>query len=184
MEILIIDIETTGFLPKGRIAEIGIVSLDLNTGEKEIVFDKIINPELDIEILKKSWIVSNGYMTVEEIQGGVLFEEIKEDLQGLISKYPNGVTAYNQKFDFDFLESYGVFFFKKLPCPMLLSTNICKLQKIGRASRFGGYKWPKVEEAYKYFYPKKEYNEIHRGADDAFHEADIVFALHKLGEFL
>ena len=61
---------------------------------------------------------------------------------------------------------------------MLLSTNICKLPNQNNKA---GYKWPKVEEAWKHFYPEIEYVELHRGADDAFHEADIVFALHKLG---
>ncbi len=61
---------------------------------------------------------------------------------------------------------------------MLVSTPICKCpNKNGR----GGYKWPKVEEAYKHFFPESEYVELHRGADDAFHEADIVYELHKLG---
>jgi len=32
-KILIIDIETTGFLPKGKIVEIGIVELDILTVE-------------------------------------------------------------------------------------------------------------------------------------------------------
>ena len=60
---------------------------------------------------------------------------------------------------------------------MLLSTPICKCPNTNR----GGYKWPKVTEAYKFFFPESEYDELHRGADDAFHEASIVYELHKLG---
>ena len=42
MKILIIDIETTGFLPDGKIVEVGAVELCLETGNKKIIFDKVI----------------------------------------------------------------------------------------------------------------------------------------------
>ncbi|MCK5906008.1 MAG: hypothetical protein KAG37_00375, partial [Flavobacteriales bacterium] len=81
-------------------------------------------------------------------------------------------------FDFEFLISRGFRFPKMLPCPMLLSTDVCKLP-----GNYGKYKWPKVEEAYDHFFPNNTYVEKHRGADDAFHEADIVYELHKMGLF-
>lgn len=185
MKILIIDIETTGFQGQGgKIAEIGIVELCLNSGEKKIVFDKVINPNLETDKIKNSWIVQNGYMTTEDILNGVNFETVKEEIQSIINSYPEGATAFNRSFDFNFLESYGINFPKKLPCPMIKSTDICKIPKVGRGAFYGGFKWPKVEEAYKYFLPDSTYEEIHRGADDAFHEADIVFELNKIGKFL
>lgn len=182
MKILVIDIETTGFLKQGgKIVEIGIVELCLETGEKKIVFDKVINPGIGKRALDNSWIVTNNYMKTSEILAGNTFESIKDELQSLINSYPNGATAYNRNFDFDFLESYGIVFPKKLPCPMLNSTNICKLPN---RNGYSNYKWPNVEEAYKHFFPNEKYAELHRGADDAFHEADIVLALHKLSKFL
>lgn len=185
MRILVIDIETTGFLKEGgKIVEIGVVDLCLNSGNKKIVFNKVINPELSKAELVNTWIVQNKYMTVDEILNGIPFDFIKEYLQDLINAFPHGATAFNKSFDFDFLKSYGITFPKELKCPMIESTNICKIPKTGKAAFYPGYKWPKVEEAYKYFYPKSNYIEIHRGADDAFHEADIVFALHKLNKLL
>jgi DNA polymerase-3 subunit epsilon len=55
---------------------------------------------------------------------------------------------------------------------------VCKIP-----GNYGKYKWPKVEEAYDFFFPNNNYVEKHRGADDAFHEADIVYELHKIGLF-
>lgn len=179
MKILIIDIETTGFLPTGKICEIGIVELCLVTGEKKILFDRVINPGLSKEQLLDSWIVKNGYMNADEILNGVPFDEIKDEVQEIINQYPDGATAFNRDFDVRFLESYGIKFPKKLPCPMLKSTPICKLH-----GKYNSYKWPKVEEAYKHFFPESTYVELHRGADDAFHEADIVLALHRMNCFL
>ena len=178
-KILIIDIETTGFLPKGKIVEIGIVELDVTTGERSIIFDKIVRSnDITVKDLKDAWIVQNGYMTVQDIVNGEDIELHKEAIQQIINSYPNGATAFNNQFDFSFMESVGFTFPKKLACPMLLSTPICKLP-----NKYGKDKWPKAEEAYKHFYPESEYTELHRGADDAAHEADIVFALIKLGVF-
>ncbi|MCK4500837.1 hypothetical protein KAU11_10080, partial [Candidatus Babeliales bacterium] len=69
-EILIIDIETTGFLgQKGKIVEIGIVSLELETGKAEIVFDQVVHETgITKEEVEKSWIVANSDLTVDMIR--------------------------------------------------------------------------------------------------------------------
>lgn len=187
MTILIMDIETTGFLNKGgKIVEVGAVELCLKTGNKKIVFNKVINPGLSAEKLEKTWIVENKYMTVNEINAGFTFESIKTELQELINKYPDGATAFHNKFDFEFLESYGIKFPVKLPCLMEKSKPICKLPPTAKMLHWGfdGFKSPKAQEAYDHFFGKTDYIELHRGADDAFHEADICFELHKLGKFI
>jgi len=182
MEILVLDIETTGFLNQGgKIVEVGIVSLDLNTGQKKILFSSVVHERpITKKEVEDSWIVHNGYMTTEEIQQSIWLINILPEIQAIIDMHPNGATAFNRSFDFDFLESRGLKFPKKLPCPMLLSTDICKLPN---RNGYSSYKWPKVEEAWKHFFPEIEYVELHRGADDAFHEADIVYELYKMGVF-
>lgn len=179
MKILVVDIETTGFLGSGGcIVELGAVSLDMETGVIEVVYDKVFNPGLEREELEKSWIVSNGYMSAETILAGIKFDDEREAIQAIVDIY-DGVTAFNRNFDIQFLEVYGIKFAKLTPCPMLLSTPICKLP-----SRRGVFKWPNAEEAYKHFYPESEYVEKHRGADDAMHEAEIIYAMHKNGQYL
>jgi len=182
-KILIIDIETTGFLNQGgKIVEVGIISLNLETGEKEILFDSLVHERpITLVEVENSWIVQNGYISVNEIRNSEWLPKLIPEIQSIIDSYPNGATAFNKSFDFDFLKSRGIKFVKELPCPMLLSTNLCKLPN---QNGYSSYKWPKVEEAWKYFYPEIEYVELHRGADDAFHEADIVLAIHKLGLFI
>jgi DNA polymerase-3 subunit epsilon len=176
-KILIIDIETTGFLPNGKLVEIGMVELDVTNGEKKVVFDSLCR-EINItnEHYEHSWIVQNGFISIDEILSSPLLEDIVSEVQMIIDSYTNGATAFNNRFDFGFLETYKFKIPVKLPCPMLLSTNICKLPNL---NGYKSYKWPKVEEAYKFFFPESEYVEIHRGADDAFHEADIVYELIK-----
>ena len=179
MEILILDIETTGFLTQGgKIVEIGIVELDLETGYKKIIFDQVVHEKgITLEEVKNSWIVNNSSLTVEEIRHSPPLDKVRKEIQDILLSYKNGTTAFNNVFDFGFMENRGFHFPRKLDCPMKLSTNICKIP----SSR--GYKWPKVQEAWEHFFGDTGYIETHRGADDAFHEADIVMELYKLGVF-
>lgn len=178
-KILIIDLETTGFLQQGgKIVEVGIVELDLSNGEKNILFDEVCHERpITRQEVENAWIVKNSTMTVEEIQRSKQLKHFAGEIQEILNYYPIGATAFNNAFDFGFMENRGFVFPRKLPCPMLLSTNICKIPS------HRGYKWPKVEEAHKHFFGDVGYVESHRGADDAFHEADIVLKLYQMGVF-
>lgn len=180
-KILIIDIETTDFLQRnGKIVEIGIVELDLSNGERDIIYDRVCwENGLTEKEVDDSWIVKNSDLTKEAIRTSDNLNKLKPRIQQIINEYPNGATAFNNAFDFGFLESRGFVFPKKLPCPMKLSTDICKLP----SPKGFGFKWPKVEEAHKHFFGDVGYIEKHRGADDVFHEAEIVYELFKMGVF-
>jgi len=180
-KILILDIETTGFLQSGgKIVEIGIVELDLSNGATKIVFDNVVHETgITKDEVEKSWIFKNSDITLDEIRYSKNLNKYTEEIQSIINSYPCGTTAYNNVFDFGFLENRGFIFNNKLPCPMKLSTNICMISK----KRGSGYKWPSVMEAYKYFFPESSYIEKHRGADDSVHEASIVFELYKMKIF-
>lgn len=179
MDILILDIETTGFLNQGgKIVEIGIVELDLSNGNKKIIYDQVTHEKgITLQEVQNSWIVKNSSLTVEEIRQSLNLDKIRKDVQDIFLSYSNGSTAFNNVFDFGFMENRNFHFPKKLDCPMKLSTNICKIP--GKR----GYKWPNVQEAWEFFFGNTGYFEKHRGADDAFHEADIVYELFKRGIF-
>lgn len=180
-KILIIDIETTDFLQRnGKIVEIGIVELDLTNGERDIIYDRVCwETGLTEKEVDDSWIVKNSDLTKEAIRTSDNLNKLKPRIQEIINEYPTGATAFNNVFDFGFLENRGFVFPKKLPCPMKLSTDICKIP----SPKGFGFKWPKVEEAHKHFFGEVGYIEKHRGADDAFHEAEIVYELYKMGVF-
>lgn len=179
-KILILDIETTGFLQQGgKIVEVGIVELDLSNGNREIIFDRVCwETGITEKEVDDSWIVKNSDLTKEAIRTSKNLKVLQPRIQEILNEYPLGATAFNNAFDFGFLESRGFTFPKKLPCPMKISTDICKLP-----NPRGGFKWPKVEEAHKHFFGDVGYVEKHRGADDAFFEAEIVYKLYQLGIF-
>ena len=174
MNILIIDIETTDFQARnGKIVEVGIVDLDLNTGERKIIFDKVCHERpITREHVEKSWIVNNSDLTVADIQRSPQLKHIQFEIQCILNSYPLGATAFNNTFDFGFLESRGFSFPKKLACPMRLARKIIDNRKN-----------PSVETCHRYFLGDVGYIEKHRGADDAYFEAEIVYELYKRGIF-
>jgi DNA polymerase-3 subunit epsilon len=101
------------------------------------------------------------------------------EIQNVLNKYSLGATAYNKAFDFGFLKSRGLQI-KELDCIMLSATPVVNLPP---NPGYSTPKWPKVEEAWEYFFPQIEYKEAHRALDDAKHEALIAYELYKLGYF-
>lgn len=178
--ILVIDVETTGFSStKDKIVEIGIAELDLITGNIEIVFDEFIKEDgLTVNEFTGSWIFNNSNIKLDDIANAKNIEHHYMKIQRIISDNRIGITAFNNSFDFRFLEERQFIILRKLGDPMKLSRTICRIQ-----GKNNGYKFPTVEEAYNYFYPGENYIETHRAADDAKHEAKIVHSLYKLGIF-
>lgn len=186
MEVLIVDIETTDIKPEdGCIVEVGIVALNLKGGNVRVILNDVCKePSWSIEhtMHPKGWIFRNSDLTPEEVSAAKPSEIVFEEVQVILDSFPLGATAFNKNFDFNYLRSRGITIPKELPCPMALSTPLCKIPS--QYPKFHGkYKWPSVEEAWAHFFPKIDYVELHRGADDAIHEALIVNALYQLGEF-
>lgn len=182
-KILVLDIETTGFLNQGgSIVEIGIVELNLDNGEIKEVYNSLCREEILTAKHRDApfgWIFRNSDLKVEDVRKAPDFKIVKKEVQEILDKYPLGCTAFNNAFDFGYLRNRGIEI-KSLPCPMKLSTSICKLPN---KNGYSGYKWPSVEEAFAHFFPEEKYEEKHRGADDAFHEAKIVYKLFTMGVF-
>lgn len=175
-KIIVVDIETTGWLKSGGlIVEIGIVLLDIETGEVEEIYDELVNEGFPSECHKISWIFQNSDLKYDDVCNAKPLDVIA--LQKIFDKHP--ATAYNKRFDFDFLKDRGLVI-NELPCPMVIATDICKIP-----SPFGyGSKWPKVQEAWDFLFGEDTgYTEEHRGLDDAKHEAKIVYQLYKMGKF-
>jgi DNA polymerase-3 subunit epsilon len=183
-KIAIIDIETSGFQPQGGlIVEIGIVGLDLETGSVTDEFDSIVKEDGFDERHAKhpyGWVFQNSDLKYEDVLSANSLTSVLPKIQNILDKYPLGATAYNKAFDFGFLKSRGLQI-NELSCIMLSATPVVNLPP-----NFGYNtpKWPKVEEAWEYFFPQVEYKEAHRALDDAKHEALIAYELYKLQSFI
>lgn len=177
---LVIDIETTHFSKdKGHIVEVGIIRLDLGTGERTVVFDSIVwEPSCSMGEAQSSWFWENSDVKYRDFRGAMAWRDVFMRVLNIVCEDPDGVTAYNSPFDFGWLESRGLVFPRKLADPMKLCRPIVEAQ-----DKNGRIKNPTVEEAWAYFFPDQDYKEKHRAADDAMHEAAIIYELFKLGYY-
>jgi DNA polymerase III subunit epsilon len=182
-EILIVDIETSGFQHQGGlIVEIGIVSLNLQTGVISDEFTEIVQENGFGEKHAKDpygWIFKNSDLQYEDVVRASNLLKMKPKIQNFFDKYSCGATAYNKQFDFGFLKSRGLRM-KELPCIMLSAAPVVGLPP---NPGYRDPKWPKVQEAWDFFFPRSDYIEAHRALDDARHEALIVYELYRLGKF-
>lgn len=71
-KILVLDIETTGFLNQGgSIVEIGIVELCLSTGNTQIIFDSLLREDILTAKHREEpmgWIFRNSDLTPEAVR--------------------------------------------------------------------------------------------------------------------
>ena len=180
-EIAVIDIETSGFQKQGGlIVEIGIVGLNLETGLVTNEFDSIVKENEFNEVHSKhpyGWVFQNSDLRYNDVLSANNLTDMLPEIQNVLNKYSLGATAYNKAFDFGFLRSRGLQI-KELDCIMLSATPVVNLPP---NPGYSTPKWPKVEEAWEYFFPQVEYKEAHRALDDARHEALIAYELYKLG---
>lgn len=174
--VIVLDIETMGLSPKfDMICEIGLCFLNLETGDINNIFSVICQEE-NKKFNERSWIFQNSDLKYEEVINAPYLEEFRGELQAIFNlNYP--CTAYNQKFDFGFLEFRDFKIHQKFWDPMLKLTSVLKIPNISYYAK--DYKWPSVWEAYHYFFPNEHYIETHRALDDAMHEAKIIYATYK-----
>ncbi len=172
----VIDIETTGLRPEnGSIIEIGVVELDLETGETKIIFDSLIKEPTFGNNEKNKWIFNNSNINFEDILEAPALDDVRFEIQELFNNY--WITAFNKSFDIGFLESRGFIFPNELPCIMVTATDIVQIVVEW------GYKYPTCQEAWDFFFPNINYIEKHRAADDAIHEAQILYEMRSRGQF-
>jgi len=174
-KILVLDIETTGFShDKDCVLEVGMVELDLTTGKVKSLLDLVFRERHLSARHHNAWIFENNFMTLEEVREAPLFEEKKAAIQKMLNRY-DYMAAWNSDFDSKFLISRGFNLPEVLPCPMKSSASWFGIpNKWGKPN-----KWASVDEAWKRLFGEDTgYEEIHRGADDAEHEAKIMYELY------
>jgi len=177
VEILVVDIETANIDTKQDnwdvenclICEIGIVNLNLDSREIIPVFNQVCREDDSPD--PESWVFKNTSLTCRMIAESAHFEESKDELQKIFNSKP--VTSWNHEFDFKHLEcpSRCLTIPTKFWDPKRTLKNFLKIPFDSGT----GYKWPKVTEAFKYFYLNKKWQQNHRALDDAKIEADIIF---------
>ena len=125
---------------------------------------------------RNAWIFNNSDLKFEDFENAPSLNNLRNQIQEILDQY--SLTAYNNSFDFGFMESRGFVIKKNIPDIMAVAKEACKIMH----SR-GGYKIPKMQEAWDNLFPNTNYIEKHRAVDDAIHEARILFEMYKRGEY-
>jgi DNA polymerase-3 subunit epsilon len=177
LNVVVVDCETTGLDPHyDIIIEIGIVKLNLSTGETAVLFDSVVKEPMFSDEHRNSWIFENSDLKFDDVINAPLLDKVIPEIQAIFNR--SSVTAYNKSFDLGFLKSRGIHVPNELPCIMLTATNILKIPFLRGNKR---YKWPKCQESFEFFFPATDYIEKHRAADDAIHEAMILYEIFRRG---
>jgi DNA polymerase-3 subunit epsilon len=155
---LIFDTETTGFPTIGlhksdpkqaRICQLAFVLLDERFNCLES-FKTYIKPDG----WKPSTYNEEHGTTLEKcIKEGILIEEAMLILEHMIHHNASRVIAYNIEFDSKLVEiesNVNQDWKHKQICAMHPMTNVCRIP-----SKRGGFKWPKLIEAYEHLFGKK-----------------------------
>ena len=177
MKLAVLDLETTGFDPRDCIIEIGVVEVNLETGDTQALLNM---PVREAHFTKsqhgRSWIFSHSDLKVWDVLNATPWKNAERELRWILEEY--AVTAYNKAFDFSFLKQRGLMPKRQLPCPMIAASKVLRIP-----GPCGGYKWPTLEEAWEHYFPGLDYNEQHRAFDDAMHEAMLIRAMQMAGDY-
>jgi len=125
---------------------------------------------------RNAWIFNNSDLKFEDIEKAPMLDHVKNQIQEILDQY--SLTSYNTAFDFGYMESRGFTIKKDIPDIMAVAKDVCKIMYAK-----GGYKNPKMQEAWDNLFPNSNYREAHRAVDDAIHEAEILFEMYKRGKY-
>jgi len=183
---LFFDTETTGFVHKNsalndprqpHIVQLGAI---LTTEDARVV------GELNLIVAPDGWIISEEVAAIHGINQSLALEygfsenAVFRTFCAMCQKAEK-IVAHNLDYDLSILRIAHARYgseeqFEKLEgyCTMKESTNICKLQ-----GRYGNYKWPKMQEAYKHFFGQ-EFVGAHDAMADIRACRDVFFKLQNL----
>jgi len=177
-EIAVLDIETTGYSIKtDSIVDIGICGLNIITGKVRKIFQSYVRESRFLENkYKNAWVFENTKLDISKIVEAPSLNIIRKELVKIFTRFH--VVAYNQKFDFSFLEDRGFKIPFQLKDPMIILTPILNIPH-----DYYGVKYPNVMEVWKFLFPNNKMIEPHEALQDSFMEAKIIFELIKRKEY-
>lgn len=179
MNLYVVDVETDSVKPElANILEIGLASVNIGSGETELIFDTLVCPEQmpGMETWLNCWFLEHSGVSPDEIRSAPKFADLKLGIQGWLTLAP--VTAYNLHFDLQILARHGVNPKRTWPCLMQTAKYALKMP-----GEYRDYKYPSFAEAWRYFLPDEPFEERHRAGHDALHEAKLAFKIHQRGLF-
>lgn len=181
-EIFVIDLETTGLrgYPQDKVVEIGIASLNVDTGKITERLSRIVHQPL-AEADRNSWIFQNTDLKYEDVyseddETGELASYLRKNYEDYL------FTSYNVDFDFcRFLWSNEWNF------NPWLATDIMEecAKTVPDRNHAGAGKYPSAQASYNFLCPDNPMGlekERHRAVSDAVFECHILWNLMRVSK--
>ena len=191
-KLVVIDIETTGGkINHDKITEIGIVELDINTGDIKILFNSLINEDgFEIKKYMDSYGLKNSGISPFKIDllKNHSIDDFK-DILGQVFKSSKVASWAINNFDFLWLESRGFVIPRKLFDIQRFAKEIIRKKdknasfNLENAWKFFRESRKQGEDRFGRYLKEKDYIVSHRALDDAWHEAKILYLLIKKYKF-
>lgn len=186
-QIYVLDTETTttdfkdpdlGYKPNGHIVELGIVLLDLRTGDIRDVMHSILRDE---DATGEEWVYKNTDLPFRRPYYDSR-KFVEYNLQCVLNSGP--ITCFNIPFDRamlerDFPDIVGCA--RWAPDIMLAADTIEEIPRKVHDTETGWRSYPSVQSTLDYLFPGCDIIEKHRALQDARDEARILFELYLRG---
>lgn len=179
MIITIFDTEVTGFLPEGRLCQLGMLSFEAETMTPTFEYCTLIQQDGMCSMSKGAQDVHGISIEACNKYGVDLYEALNQYIEAI--KKSQIIMAYNDDFDRSIMVNEANIMGMKLPypqrkCLMKVARDICKIPPTPKmmAANFKGYKNPKLSEAYEIIIGKEMVN-----AHNALADARACFEIYK-----
>lgn len=189
MLIYVIDTETTGLsgYPDDLVIEIGIAAVDTCLCTVEPAFESLVGYDTESwdDSKKESWIFSHSSLRLKDIENGPKLKDVVNQVRYILAG--QNVTSYNIPFDFRKFLDRKPWELKKFHCVKMPDIMEAAADYFKEPSPFGGYRWPRLERAYRVLCKDDpagiDNKQEHRALSDAIAAGYVLLALHKAGTY-
>lgn len=187
MIIYVLDTETTGLngFPDDFVVDIGIVEADTEANTVTPVFSSVVGYDTDdwSDDQKDSWIFTHSSLSLEYVKHAPRAKDVADQVRYILAG--NNVTSYNMLFDFKKFLDHRPWDLKHLNIRRMPDIMEAAAEYFEEPSPFGGYRWPKLDRAYRELCPQDpagiSKGQEHRALSDAVAAGYVLLALYVRG---
>ncbi len=189
MLIYVIDTETTGLsgYPEDLVIEIGIAEVDTDAFTVEPAFESLVGYDTDqwCDRWKESWIFSHSTLNLKDLKTAPKLKDVVDQVRYML--VGENVTSYNMPFDFKKYLDRKPWNLRNIGCVKMPDIMEAAADYFKEPSPFGGYRWPRLERAYKVLCKDDpagiNNKQEHRALSDAIAAGYVLLALYKAGTY-
>ena len=197
--LFVIDLETAGDArftdhPVDQITELAVYKINTDLSVEHIYDSLISHPEELKDKINSSWWAKQARISFEDLKDKPSLLDVWQYLTPILDN--QHIVSWNMSFDFtkfldrinrdidkgEFGDNIKPINFIKLPCPMIVSSLIIKIEY---NHYYGSWKWPRLNEASEFYEINLDGDgyDFHRAVYDTHVSALVVAEMIKRGDY-